>query len=514
MPSIRRASTTRISLRLLFALALVVIPPAKSFAQAAPQALAEAVEIDANARSHPLPHFWEKMFGSGRAILSLRDDYRHDLRETKRITDFEYIRLHAIFHDEVGLYDEDGNGKPVYNFSYVDEIYDGLLANKVRPFVELSFMPKKLTSDPNALHAFWYKQNVAPPKDWDKWGQLIETFTRHLVERYGIEEVSQWYFEVWNEPNLDFWVGNPKEETYYQLYDQAALAVKRVSPRLRVGGPSTAQAAWADHFLAHCREKNVPVDFVSSHVYGNDKAEDVFGTNEKISRNEMVCRSVKKVHDQIGASAYPKMPLIWTEYNAAYDNETQVTDSAYIGPFLANTIRECDGLAEVMSYWTFSDVFEEQGVVKTPFYGGFGLLAERDIPKPAFNDFALLHRLGDTRLDVSSDSVLVTRRKDGTLAIAAWNLFLPEEAGSPKTVTLHFKGTQTSTATVTVVDKDHGSPIPEFEKLGRPASPTVAQIEELRKAAALPPSKSYALKAGSLSLTLQPNALALIELEK
>jgi xylan 1,4-beta-xylosidase len=228
----------------------------------------------------------------------------------------------------------------------------------------------------------------------------------------------------------------------------------------------------------------------------------------------MVCRSVKKVHDQIAASAFPKMPLIWTEYNAAYDNETQVTDSAYIGPFLANTIRECDGLAEVMSYWTFSDVFEEQGVVKTPFYGGFGLLAERDIPKPAFNDFALLHRLGDTRLDVSSDSVLVTRRKDGTLAIAAWNLFLPEQSGSPKTVTLHFKGTQASTATVTVVDKEHGSPIPEFEKLGRPASPTVAQIEELRKAAALPPSKSYALKAGSLSLTLQPHALALIELEK
>jgi len=478
-----------------------------------PQTLAEAVEIDANAASHPLPHFWEKMFGSGRAILSLRDDYRHDLRETKRITNFEYIRFHAIFHDEVGLYDEDANGKPIYNFSYVDQIYDGLLANKVRPLVELSFMPKKLTSDPNALHAFWYKQNVAPPKDWDKWGQLIEAFTRHLVERYGIEEVSQWYFEVWNEPNLDFWVGNPKEETYYQLYDQAALAVKRVSPRLRIGGPATAQAAWADTFLAHCKDKNIPVDFVSTHVYGNDKAEDVFGTHENISRNHMVCRSVKKVHDQIAASAFPKMPLIWTEYNAAYDNEPQVTDSAYIGPFLANTIRECDGLADIMSYWTFSDVFEEQGVVKTPFYGGFGLLAERDIPKPSFNDFALLHRLGDTRLEVGSDSLLVTRRKDGSLVIAAWNLFLPEEAGSPKSMTLHFKGVQATAANVTIVDKDHGSPLPLYEKQGRPASPTVAQIEALRKAAAFPASKSYALKNGALSLTLQPQALALIELQ-
>jgi len=481
----------------------------------AAQTVAEAVDIDSSAPSHPLPHFWERMFGSGRAILSLRESYRHDLRETKRITDFEFVRFHAIFQDEVGMYDEDAAGNPVYNFSYVDQIYDGLLENKVRPFVEMSFMPKKLTSDPNALHAFWYKQNVAPPKDWNRWGQMIEAFTRHLVQRYGLEEVSQWYFEVWNEPNLDFWVGNPKEETYYQLYDQAAQAVKRVSPRLRVGGPATAQAAWADRFLAHCKGKSIPVDFVSSHVYGNDKAEDVFGTHEQISRNKMVCRSVKKVHDQIAASPFPKMPLIWTEYNAAYDNNPAVTDSAYMGPFLANTIRECDGLVDVMSYWSFSDVFEEQGVVKTPFYGGFGLLAERSIPKAAFNDFALLHRLGDSRLDVSSDSALVTRRKDGSLVIAAWNLFLPEEAGSPKTLTLRFRGADPpKSVRVTIVDKEHGSPLPAWEKMGSPVSPTEPQIAELRKAAALPATKTMALTNGSLSLALQPHALALIETSK
>jgi len=481
----------------------------------AAQTVAEAVDIDSSAPSHPLPHFWERMFGSGRAILSLRESYRHDLRETKRITDFEFVRFHAIFQDEVGMYDEDAAGNPVYNFSYVDQIYDGLLENKVRPFVEMSFMPKKLTSDPNALHAFWYKQNVAPPKDWNRWGQMIEAFTRHLVQRYGLEEVSQWYFVVWNEPKLDFWVGNPKEETYYQLYDQAAQAVKRVSPRLRVGGPATAQAAWADRFLAHCKGKSIPVDFVSSHVYGNDKAEDVFGTHEQISRNKMVCRSVKKVHDQIAASPFPKMPLIWTEYNAAYDNNPAVTDSAYMGPFLANTIRECDGLVDVMSYWSFSDVFEEQGVVKTPFYGGFGLLAERSIPKAAFNDFALLHRLGDSRLDVSSDSALVTRRKDGSLAIAAWNLFLPEEAGSPKTLTLRFRGADPpKSVRVTIVDKEHGSPLPAWEKMGSPVSPTEPQIAELRKAATLPATKTMALTNGSLSLTLQPHALALIETSK
>jgi xylan 1,4-beta-xylosidase len=499
----------RIRVALLAGLAFFTTPFARS-------QTSQAIEVDVNAPSHPFPHFWERMFGSGRAILSLRESYRQDLRETRRITGLEYIRFHAIFHDEVGVYDEDASGKPFYNFSYVDQIYDGLLENQVRPFIELSFMPKKLTSDPNALHAFWYKQNVAPPKDWSKWDQLIETFTRHLVQRYGEEQVANWYFEVWNEPNLDFWVGQPKEATYYELYDHTARAIKRVSDRLRVGGPSTAQAAWADRFLAHCKQNNVPVDFVSSHVYGNDKAEDVFGTHENISRNEMVCRAVKKVHQQIAASPYPQIPLIWTEYNADYSNQSPVTDSAYMGPFLANTIRECDGLTEMMSYWAFSDVFEEQGIAKTPFYGGFGILAERSIPKPAFNDFALLHLLGDTRLDVSSDSALVTRRKDGSLVIAVWNLFLPEQAGSPKTLTLHFKGfaAQARSARITIVDKEHGSPLPAYQKLGQPTSPTPSQILELRKAAALPLAEQVAITNGSLTLALQPHALALIEVSK
>ena len=407
------------------------------------------------------------------------------------------------------------DGKPVYNFSYVDQIYDGLLANKVRPFIELSFMPKKLTSDPNAFHSFWYKQNVAPPKDWDKWEHLIEAFTRHLVDRYGIDEVAQWYFEVWNEPNIDFWVGDPKESTYFELYDHAARAIKRVSPRLRVGGPATAQAAWVDRFLAHCKEKNVPVDFASTHVYGNDKAEDVFGTHENIPRNQMVCRSVKKVHEQIAVSSFPQTPLIWSEYNASYMNDLAVTDAAYMGPWLADTIRQCDGLTVMMSYWTFSDVFEEQGVVKTPFYGGFGLLAEHGIPKAAFNDFALLHRLGETRLDVQSDNALVTRREDGSLAVAVWNLFLPEEKGAPKNFTLHFaKSPAAKTARVTVVDALHGSSLAAFEKMGRPAFPSREQIAELRKAGAMPQSKMRPLSQDSLSLTLEPHALALIELSR
>jgi len=469
----------------------------------------DTIVVDPSAPAHAFPHFWEQMFGSGRAILSLRDSYRRDMREVKQITDFRYVRFHAIFHDEVGIYDEDDHGQPVFNFSYLDQSYDGLLANGVRPFVELSFMPKKLASK-DMLHAFWYKQNIAPPKDYAKWDALITEFAKHLIERYGIDEVSQWYFEVWNEPNLDFWGGEPKQATYWELYDHTARALKAVNARLRVGGPATAQAAWADAFIKHCADNQVPVDFVSSHVYGNDKAEDIFGTHEVIPRNQMVCRAIRKVHDQIQSSSMPKLPLIWSEFNASYMNEPLVTDTAYMGPWLADTIRQCDGLVDVMSYWTFSDVFEEQGVVKTPFYGGFGLIAAGGIPKPAFNAFKLLHELGDSRIEVKSDHALATRRSDGSIVVAVWNYAPPEKEGALITVTLRFKGATTTQAQVSVVDPRHGDILPTYEAMGSPRYPTQTQILKLRKAADLAPQEPRNLTHGELTLTLPSYGLALI----
>jgi xylan 1,4-beta-xylosidase len=470
------------------------------------------IVVNVGAPSHPFPHFWEKMFGSGRAVLSLRDSYRRDLREVKQITDFQYVRFHAIFHDEVGVYDEDSQGRPIYNFSYVDQIYDGLLADGVKPFVELSFMPKKLAAK-DTLHAFWYKQNISPPKDWSKWDGLITAFIKHLIERYGSDEVRQWYFEVWNEPNIDFWAGDPKQASYWELYDHTARAIKGANPTLRVGGPATAQAAWADAFIRHAAQNKVPVDFVSTHVYGNDRAQDVFGTDENIPRGKMVCRAVMKVRDQIKASSMPNLPLIWSEYNASYKNEPDVTDSIYMGPWLADTIRQCDGLVDILSYWTFSDVFEEQGVVQTPFYGGFGLIAVDDIPKPSYNVFKLLHRLGDQRITLNSDSALLTRRDDGTLVLALWDYAPPDQTGSPRTFTLRFQNAEAKFALVSRVDRDHGDVHPAYEKMGSPRYPTGTQIAELRRAADLPNAEVRELKNGELTLTLPAHGLAVIELK-
>ena len=509
-----RARLQRSSLRTAVILAALAIAVTATHPQPAPdqEPESEVVVVDASAPSHPFPHFWEEMFGSGRATLSLRDDYRRDLREVKGVTDFRYVRFHAILNDDVGIYNEDAHGQPVYNFSYVDQIYDGLLANGVRPFVELSFMPNKLAASP-IYQAFWYHPNVSPPKHWTAWDNLIEAFAKHLVARYGIDEVSHWYFEVWNEPNLDFWGGQPRQATYWELYDHTVRTLKAVSPRLRVGGPATAQAAWVDAFIKHCRDNHVPADFVSTHVYGNDKAEDVFHTHEQISRADMVCRAVSMVHKQIEASSMPRLPLIWSEFNAAYNNDTDVTDSAYMGPWLGNTIRECDGLTQMMSYWTFSDVFEEQGVVKTPFYGGFGLIAERGIPKPSFNAFKLLHELGDRRIESNSKSALVTRKADGTVVVALWNYAPPAQPGSSQTITLEFRNFDPTQASISTVDSNTGDSQTAFRKMGSPPFPTREQLQQLREAAKLPAPSTERIRRHQLTLTIPSYGLDVIELK-
>ncbi|MBV9761720.1 MAG: glycosyl hydrolase family 39 [Acidobacteriaceae bacterium] len=473
----------------------------------------EEIKIDAQAQTSPFPHFWEQMFGSGRAILALRESYRNDLRAVKEVTGFRYVRFHAILHDEIGVYDEDEHGNPVYNFAYVDQIYDGLLRNGVRPVVEISFMPKKLAFNPDALHPFWYKQNVSPPKSWEKWDGLMTAFAHHLVERYGMDEVAQWYFEVWNEPNIDFWNGIPREKSYFELYDHTARALKNVNARLRVGGPATAAAAWVDQFLKHANKQHVPVDFVSSHGYADDTVEDLFGTDENIPMDDRVCRAIGKVRAQIQASAMPKLPLLWTEWNVPGMKEAR--DTSYVGPALANTIRECDGLVDQMSFWTFSDVFEEGGPIPRPFEGHFGLRAEGGINKPSFYDFGLLHKLGGQRLANSDKNVIVTRRNDGALVIALWNLVDPDRTGASKKFRLIFDGVRPgANLAISRVDNEHGNTLAVYKRVGSPRYPTEDQIRRMNEETMLPPPEQLHLSGNRLDLDLEPNALVLVEVPR
>jgi xylan 1,4-beta-xylosidase len=474
----------------------------------------ETVVIDVHAPGRPFPHFWEQTFGSGRAILSLRESYRNDLREVKKVTEFGYVRFHNILHDEVGVYDEDDQGNPIYNFSYVDQIYDGLLKNGVRPFVEISFMPKKLALRQD-VHAFWYKPIVAPPKDYQKWDDLIRALAQHLVDRYGLDEVAQWYFEVWNEPNIDFWTGDPKQAAYFELYDHTARALKSVSSRLRVGGPASSSAHWVDSFIQHAAAENVPTDFISSHGYGDDSTEDLFGTAEDIPMDRRVCLAIKKVHDQIAASARPHLPLMWTEWNVPSFGPLKARDSVYVGAALADDIRQCDGLVNMMSYWTFSDVFEESGPKHEPFDGGFGLIALGGIKKPSYSAFALLHKLGEERILQESPNVLVTRHRDGSLAIAAWNLVDPDTKGSSRKVEFEIRGVPPgSRVRVSRADAEHGNTLAAYKSMGSPRYPTQAQVRELNRVAEAASVENLQLSKGSIELELPVNGVVLLEVAK
>ena len=499
--------------------------------QAIDPGAAEHLLINAHARGRPFPHFWERMFGSGRAALVLRANYQRDLGIMRTSTDIAYVRFHGVLDRGVGLvednpalfYNKSSAKHSPYNFSYIDQIYDALLAHGVRPFVELDFMPKALAANPHMRQSFWYRPIVSPPRSYAAWDGMIRALARHLISRYGIDEVSRWYFEVWNEPNLDFWGGAPRQKTYFELYDHTARALKAVNPRLKVGGPATAQAAWVSRFLAHVHAVGAPIDFVSTHVYGNDTAKNIFGIDEKIPRRAMVCRAVRKVHEEIEHSKYPRLPLIFSEYNASYSNEPDVTDTPYMGPWLATTIAHCDGMVRMMSYWTFSDVFEEGGVIRKPFYGGFGLIAEDDIPKAAFNAFAILHKLGTTRLDPEARSALVTRTSSGNVAIALWNYAPPDGTGprytpppatrQVRTFTITIRGVSPSArGELWRVDDRHSNVLQAFDAMGRPRWPTPAQIRELRGAGRLAPPQQVKLKGGRIQVAVPQHGLFLLRL--
>jgi len=487
----------------LFTAALLLLPLAQtSLAQ-------EQIVIDAHAAATPFPHFWETMFGSGRAALVLRGSYMDDLRAVKAVTDFRYVRFHAILHDELGVYTEDEHGNAVYNFSYVDQIYDRLLGAGVRPVAEISFMPKKLAFNPDALHPFWYKPNVSPPKSMERWDALMTAFAQHLVARYGVDEVAQWYFEVWNEPNIDFWGGIPRQESYFDLYAHTARALKSVSPRLRVGGPATAAAAWIPEFLAYTSENHVPVDFVSSHAYDDEPTLRLLGHDVDLPEEDHACAAVAKVRNQIDASKTPHLPLLWTEWNVPGSNE--VRDTPYVGPALAEAIRLCDGHVDALSFWTFSDAFEEGGPAPKPFEGQFGLRAMGGINKASFYDFALLHQLGTERLASTSENVLITRLPDSSLAIALWNPVRNEKSGPAMEVTLDVSGmTRDALVSLQRVDEDHGNAVKLYHAMGSPTYPTVKQVEQLNRESVLPPPEHRSLAKGKLTITVGPNALYLL----
>jgi xylan 1,4-beta-xylosidase len=343
--------------------------------------------------------FFRRVVGAGRAAEGLRADWQRDLAVVRRECGFEYVRFHGLLQDELGVYTEDARGRPVYNFQYVDALYDAILRTGMRPFVEFGFMPQRLAGGDK--YVFWWKGNITPPKDYDKWSQLVKALVGHWTARYGADEVGRWYFEVWNEPNLKdgFWSGDQAE--YFKLYEATARAVKSVSPGYRVGGPATAGRAWVNETIDFATRGRVPLDFITTHDYGVEgRGFDESGAQQLYldTRPEAIVGGVREVRARIDSSAMPRLPLHYTEWSTSYSPRDPVHDSYVSAAYILSKLKGAEGHADSMSYWTFTDIFEENGPVPSPFHGGFGLINFQGLRKPSFYAYQFLNRLGDDEL--------------------------------------------------------------------------------------------------------------------
>ena len=346
----------------------------------------------------------------GRAYELLREDLLKHLRFVQKELKFKYCRFHALFHDDMSVVIRKPDGSIGYQWHHIDKIYDSLLDMGLRPFVELNPMPKALASGEQT--AFWWKMNVTPPKTYEMWADLVEAFARHLTERYGIEEIRQWYFEVWNEPNLDFFWSGSKED-YWKLYDAAAFALKKVDKGLRVGGPASAGAVWITDIIEHCSQNNVPIDFVTTHVYPQGEYcdyPDRKGSPHEIG--EYLADMVKRVYEEVKSSSMPHLMIHWTEWNTmSADSSDSVdwvnnkyVDNIFAASYIAKNCLKFDGLTDSMTYWTASDIFEETSLGHSPFSCTYGLVTIHGIPKASFNAMKMLRRLNGNIMNITSSS--------------------------------------------------------------------------------------------------------------
>ncbi|MGA8086806.1 MAG: beta-xylosidase [Terracidiphilus sp.] len=389
------------------------------------QEASRRIVADIDNSAGPVDSFFDLSVGSDYPGTLIRDDSQKQLKLVVDELGFRYVRFHAIFHDVLGTVQIE-NGKAVYNWAKIDELYDDLLARHIRPFVELGFTPKALATSQNSI--FYWKGNTSHP-DPKGWHALVDAFTRHLEDRYGRDEVRTWYFEVWNEPNLSgFWEGGD-QKAYFDLYDLTAKTIKAIDPALRVGGPATAGAAWVPEFLAHVKQSGAGVDFVTTHTYGVDGGflDEEGKSDTKLSASpDAIVGDVRRVREQISASPFPDLPLYFSEWSTSYTPRDSVHDSYISAPYILSKLKACEGKLQGMSYWTYSDLFEEPGPPTAPFQGGFGLLNPEGIRKPAFFAYKYLHSLRGNSIATSDPQALLST-KGGDFSAVIWDFEPPNQ---------------------------------------------------------------------------------------
>ncbi len=466
--------------------------------------------VDLTSRTQPLHHAWEHTVGSGHAPLALRADWQDQLRRCHRELGMARVRFHGILCDDMGtLVDE--RDQLLYSFFNIDRIWDFLLSIGMSPVVELSFMPRALASGDATV--FHYAGNVTPPKDYGQWAVLIRKLVEHAVDRYGIDALEPWLFEVWNEPNLEaFWTGTQAD--YFNLYRHTARAIKGVDERLRVGGPATAKDAWIENFVDFCEREKVPADFISTHHYPTD----ALGTEDQ-DTEAMLSQIPRSILREQAIDTQRKTggrPLVYTEWSSSSNPRDPLHDEPYAATYAVKTMLE-GAFVEGYSFWTFSDIFEENYFPSVPFHGGFGLLNLYGVAKPVYRAFQLLHELGNQSYLVDGmhptlDAWVV--RGDENVTVLLNNHALPRH--SIDTVTAHVTLTHSSQPRETSlrrIDDAHANPKRLWREMGEPKYLSPAIVEELDQASEIkaePLDTKYENQTITFDVDVPPHGIAAV----
>lgn len=461
----------------------------------------------------PLAHFWEHTVGSDHAPMALRADWQAQLQRAHRELGFQHVRFHGLLSDDFRLLVRDGN-KHFYSFFNCDQVFDFLLSIGMRPFVELSFMPNALASGSKTV--FGYEANITPPRDYKQWSGLIDALVSHCNERYGSKELREWFFEVWNEPNLSaFWAGTQRE--YFKLYRHTAEAIKNIDASFRVGGPATAKSEWIDDFVKFCDRNEVPADFITTHYYPTDGFEKTEDTEMQLFKSQRgIMRQVAEDTKRQAAGR----PVYYTEWNASSDQRNPLQDEPYAAAFAASTIMEANGLVEGYSFWTFSDIFEECYLPSVPFHGGFGLLNLHGIPKPTYRVFEILHELGNEQslvdgLHETVDCSLV--QKDSSVTILLTNHTTPGHSIETEQIEIRLDNAREPiAASIKRIDDDHANAKRLWVEMGQPEHMNRKQVDQLESASQLVSERQrFRYDAGTITVktSLPPHAVAAITIE-
>ncbi|MDF0546650.1 beta-xylosidase [Sphingobium sp. H39-3-25] len=529
----RNFSLFKAALALLPTLVAVVPPVAAQpvVAQGSQDVAQRTIDVDLGRAGAQMDRAFDLSVGSDFAGTLSRPDSLAQLGTATDELGFRYVRFHAPFHDALKTV-ELRDGRIVYNWSGLDHLFDALLARRIKPFVELGFTPEAMATSKQTI--FYWKGNTSHP-DPKAWAALIDAFVRHVQQRYGVQEVRSWYFEVWNEPNLDGFWEHADQQAYFDLYESSARTIKAIDPALRVGGPATAGAAWVPEFLDRAAKRKIPVDFVTTHTYGVDggfldeRGED----DNKLSTNpDAIIGDVRKVREQIDSSAFPGLPLFFTEWSASYNPRDPVHDSYVSAAYILSKLRGTRGLAQGMSYWTYSDLFEEAGPPPTPFHGGFGLMNREGIRKAAWFAYKYLHALNGKEIPLPDAQALATTQ-DKRTAVLLWNWRQPAQpisnrpfftkllpATSEPATTLRFSGVAPGRYRLVVRRTGYraNDAYSRYLEMGSPAKLTDAQLAELQALASDTPETDQTVRIGkdgryNVRLPMRSNDVILATIE-